>query len=99
MDIHPVVIRYVELNGYPLCTYSFFDRECHYERSTIPSVITGHMLMRRYCLSTVKSYRYWIKLFIIVDGKSPLTEVAVTSMELVLVISPVSAERHNTLVV
>ena len=22
MDIHPVVIRYMELNGYPLCVYS-----------------------------------------------------------------------------
>ena len=57
------------------------------------------MLVRRYCLSTVKSYRYWIKLFIIVDGKSPLTEGAGTSMELVFVIPPVSAARHDTLVV
>ena len=58
-----------------------------------------HMLVRRYCLSTVKSYRYWIKLFIMVDCKSPLTEGAGTSMELVLVISSVSAARHDTLVV
>tara|TARA_B100000282_G_scaffold293789_1_gene269754 strand:- start:431 stop:592 length:162 start_codon:yes stop_codon:yes gene_type:complete len=34
-----------------------------------------------------------------VDCKSPLTEGAGTSMELVLVISSVSAARHDTLVV
>ena len=40
-----------------------------------------HMLVRRYSLRTIKSYSYWIKSFIIFNGKVHPAELAGAEVE------------------